>query len=107
VYKTHTLFIVVYIAILASVIALRHKYPDEDRPFSAGGPESTPAVAVVGIVGLAVAMFYSGDSVLVTSLGITVGIFVLSVLLTRFRSGSASQETEADSVATTPEPDTD
>ncbi|WP_408960561.1 APC family permease [Natrinema sp. 74] len=79
-------FIVVYIMILASVIALRYKLPDYDRPFSAGGPESVPAVTVIGIVGLIAALYFSGDSVFVTTLAVVVATAVVSVVLTQLKA---------------------
>ncbi|MBP2251071.1 amino acid transporter [Halarchaeum solikamskense] len=90
------LFIVVYITILASVIALRYKYPDAERPFYAGGPDSTPIVAVVGIVGLLIALFYSGNSVLVTTLGILVALSVVAVGLTQLKARRDAKATPSD-----------
>lgn len=80
------MFIIVYLTVLASVIALRYKNPDQERPFYAGGPKTVPIVSVVGIIGLAIAFFYSGDTVRWVSLAIVAVITVFALLITRMSS---------------------
>ncbi len=78
------LFIIVYITVSACVIVLRYKKPDQERPFYAGGPEALPAVSVVGIIGLTLALLYSGNRVLVVTLAVVVVVLVISYVTTRF-----------------------
>ncbi|RLF18094.1 MAG: APC family permease [Thermoprotei archaeon] len=51
-------FLVIYLMLHASVVALRIKKPDINRPFKAGGPRRIPIVPVLGIIGILLTMYY-------------------------------------------------
>ena len=81
------LFCITYGAVCVYTIILRHKRPDMERPFYAGGPFKIPIVSILGIMGILAVMVYTiwfDKSVLYVGGGIALGVFFLSWLLWQF-----------------------
>lgn len=77
-------FCITYFAVCVYTIILRHKKPDMERPFYAGGPFKAPIVPILGIIGVGVVLYYTiyFDIDVLLYGGLTaVGVAILSVLV--------------------------
>lgn len=52
-------FLLIYLAMHISVIALRQRKPNLIRPFRCGGPSKLPVIPVLGIIAILVAIYYA------------------------------------------------
>jgi len=80
-------FCVTYFAICIYTIILRHRKPDMERPFYAGGPFKAPIVPILGVIGVGVVMYYTiyFDVKVLLYGGLTAaGVAILSVLVWQF-----------------------
>lgn len=81
------LFCVTYLAICVYTIILRHRRPDMERPFYAGGPFKAPIVPILGAIGVGIVMYYTiyfDISVATVGASIAAGVAILSWLIWQF-----------------------
>jgi ethanolamine permease len=81
------LFTITYLAVCVYTIVLRHRRPDMERPFYAGGPFKAPIGPILGIIGTGVVMYYTiyfDISVLYVGGSIAAGVALISWIIWQF-----------------------
>jgi len=81
------LFTITYLAICVYTIILRHRRPDMERPFYAGGPFKAPIGPILGVIGTGIVMYYTiyfDISVAIVGASIAAGVALLAWIIWQF-----------------------